>query len=483
MQNTARQTDTRETARIVGHVQLDRVTGTTPGPAEHTVANKDDFFAALGSSSLGGDRLQRELERVLAEIEELQVGNRWEDILALFYPVAEKLPELADSGLDLDIRLKVGFALGRAMRHDEAMTCLSEVLQRDPDRVMAHYSLAYTILDLLFTARTERGLLTPKRRAELIREAHVHFERSRELAPDSVVFFYREGVLYKEIEGKPRQAIPLFEQAIANWEKQSAEEQKHHHQQLPKYIKSLYHLASCLLKLDLPRRSLKFLERMMVLDQDRNHMHPLFKHFAMGKVLFALGRPKEALDHLETAAHRADRGQPTDFVWELAARCCLELGLPDRAAACIDRIPQPARRPYVRWTEADVLVVRGQKQEALRLLAQTAERDRRGRHKALMRMARIHLTGGEPAKALDLARQAADFCRETFGKEAHEALFWQAASCYRLERHQDAMRLVETLEQSNFRYPHFGRLAKMVRDATAGRTSGEKDRASFTLVK
>ncbi|MDD3619857.1 MAG: tetratricopeptide repeat protein [Desulfobulbaceae bacterium] len=484
MQNTARQSEERESARVVGHIQLEQNAGQTvrePMPSKQPAG--DDFFAALADPFLGTDRLQRELERVLAELEELQVGNRWDDSIALFHPVTEKLPELVEAGLEGPVRLKLGFALCRARRHEEAIACIREVVRRENDHFMANYCLAYTVLDLLFTARTDRKPLSAGRRAELIRLAHDHFGRCRELNPDSVTVFYREAILYKEIEGKPRQAVPLFEQAAANWEQLSPEEQTSRHQQRPKYIKSLYHLASCLLHLDLPRRSLKILEKVMELDGDRNHMHPLFKHFAMGKVLFALGRPKEATDHLETAAHRADNGQATDFVWELAARCALDLGLPDRAAAFIGRIPPPARRPYVRWTESDVLVAQGRKDEAIRILVQTAERDRRGRHKALLRLARIHLAAGEAEKALTLAKQAADFCRETFGNEAHEALFWQAACLYRLDRFPEALSIVRELEETNFRYPHFSRLATLVKDAVAGRTTGTRDRSAFTLVK
>lgn len=484
MQNTARQSEERETARVVGHIQLEQHAGQAARePRTRQQPSGDDFFAALADPALGTDRLQRELERVLAELEELQAGNRWEDSIALFHPVTEKLPELVEAGLDGPVRLKLGFALCRARRHEEAIACVREIVRREKDHFMAHYCLAYTVLDLLFTARTDRKPLPAGKRKELIQLAHDHFGRCRELAPDTVTVFYREAILYKEIEGKPRQAIPLFEQAAANWERLSPEEQASRHQQRPKYIKSLYHLASCLLQLDLPRRSLKVLEKVMELDGDRNHMHPLFKHFAMGKVLFALGRPKEAIDHLETAAHRADKGQATDFVWELAARCALDLGLPDRAAAFIGRIPPPARRPYVRWTESDVLVARGRKDEAVRILVQTAERDRRSRHKALLRLARIHLADGEADRALALAKEAADFCRETFGNEAHEALFWQAACLFRLDRFQEALAIVRELEETNFRYPHFSKLAAMVRDAVAGRTTGHGDRGTFTLVK
>ena len=84
--------------------------------------------------------MQRDLDRVLAEIRELQTENRWDDIIALFYPVEEKLPELVESGMDNEVRLKLGFTLCRTGRHSDSITCLTPVVQDDPDNGMAHYT-------------------------------------------------------------------------------------------------------------------------------------------------------------------------------------------------------------------------------------------------------------------------------------------------------------------------------------------------------
>ncbi len=229
----------------------------------------------------------------------------------------------------------------------------------------------------------------------------------------------------------------------------------------------MYHLASCLLTNGRPGRSLELLEKVLELDRDRNHMQPVFKHFAMGKVLHALGRYRQALEHLEVAAYRADREQPVDFVHELAARCHLLLHCPEKAATSIDCIPPPRRRPYVRWTEADVLVAAGRTEKALQVLAATAERDRRSRHKSLIRMARIQLTLGRCAEAEQASREAAEFCRHSFGNPSHEALFWQAAALYKLQRADDALQIIDELEKHHFRYPNFSRLKKLVLEAVS----------------
>ena len=446
-------------ARVVGHVNLAQE---QESPAAEIAAG-DDFLTNQAASPWSGDQIQRDIDRVVAEIVELQTENRWDDIIGLFHPVSDKLPELEENGMTGEVRLKVGFALSRAGRHAEAISCVTPVVEQDPENGMAHYSMAYSALDALFTTRTSRQPMPRREKVRLLETAHLHFQQACRLRPESVTFFYRHAVLYKEIENKPRRAVPLFEQAIINWERKDTKTRKLHHQQFTKYIKAMYHLASCFLKNGMPSRSLRLIEKVIELDRDRDHMQPLFKHFAMGKILHALGRPNQALEHLETAAYRADKGQPVDFVYELAARCGLIIEQPERAAKYIDRIPAARRRPYVRWTEADVLTARGQKEKALQVLAASAERDRRSRHKSLIRMARIQLTLSRFDEAERLSNEAAEFCRKNFGNPSHEALFWQAAALYRLDRFTEACAIITELEERRFRYPNFSRLAQLVR--------------------
>jgi tetratricopeptide (TPR) repeat protein len=230
-------------------------------------------------------------------------------------------------------------------------------------------------------------------------------------------------------------------------------------------VKSLYHLASCLLEVGRASRSLQLLERVELEDRDRNFLHPLFRHFAFGKVLYGLGRDKEAIAHLETAGHVAEQHQPTDFVWELAARCALRLGQVEHAAGYIARVPANRRRPYVRWTEADVLAASGKVGEALKVLQQCGERDKRSRHVSLIRSSRLLLGLQHYEQALNAAVQAVRFCEETYGNPAKEAQFWQAACLHLLGKNREAQEIITALEAGHFQYPHFSRLASVVRAA------------------
>jgi tetratricopeptide (TPR) repeat protein len=472
MENTARQLGAQLQAKVVGHVELspeigdNRRQSTLPEPLSAPASpatEKDAFLSGSAGQSWQADHLKRELSRVLAEINELQAAARWQDIVALFFPVEDKLPELVDAGMDSEVRLKLSFALCRADRHEQAISCLLPVVAREKENSLANYNIGYCVLDYFFRARTERRLIPGQRRGELIKLAHHHFDIARRLRPASVTFCYRQAILYKDIEDKPKQAVPLFQQAIANWHGLSPEDQQKYHQQRPKYSKSMYHLASCLLKLDRAGESLGLLKKLLVEDQQRNHLKPLFKHFAMGKVLHALGRYEQSLQQLETAAYVAERGQATDFVHELSARNWLCLKKPEKAMEAVGRIAPQARRPYVVWTEAEALAGLGRHREAVRLLQRSADKDRRSKHIALIRICRLALQLEELPQALDVSRKAVRFCVDTYGNPSREAQFWEAVCLYRLGRCREALPLVEELENGRFQYPNFSRLAALVR--------------------
>lgn len=360
MAQTAHQIGAQLQAKVIGKVELNdssiSALARDRNQASDQSLDSKDFLFGGKTSSRETELLAREEKRVVAEIGELQAGCRWQDIIDLFHPVEEKLPELVAAGLDEEVRLKLSFALSRDNRHEQAMQLLQRILASNRDHVLANYNIGYCVVDLLYTCRKERKPIAPKKKASLICLAHEHFTRARELRPDSVTFAYRQAILYKEIEGKLKSAAPLFRDAVDAWEQLSEDQKQKYHQQRPKYHKAMYHLASCLLGLDRPDESLGLLEKLLSCDQSTNHVQPVFKHFATGKVLHALGRLEESLQHLETAVHRAEKGQGIDYVHELSARNLIELGRPAEALNALSRIPFRRIRPYIGWTRADALV-------------------------------------------------------------------------------------------------------------------------------
>lgn len=384
--------------------------------------------------------------RVLGEMEEMMRESRWGEMVDRYHPVSEKLPHLVRAGRDVAARGKVAFALGQLGKFDEAIAELEICVERFPDNFMYHGSLAYTAYNSLFAAKNREILLSGEARKERVELARTHFGIARQLRPSTVTVHYREGMLLAKIEDKPEPALALFLTAVENWRRLGPEEQKARHQERKNYVKALYQAASCCLALDDPERALALLTECLEQDERSGHMEPVFKYFALGKIRHYLGDQKAARDALDMALKTARKNQPVDWAYELLARVCLAMDEPEKALAAIHQVPERKRRPYVRWTEADALVILGRREEARRALLESVDRDQRGRHKALIRLAHIEFEEGRYEHAAKCGEMADRFFREKWGNPYVEGSYWWAMSLIRLGRVAEATAIVDRLE-------------------------------------
>ena len=371
---------------------------------------------------------------------ELIKENRWEDVLAIYHPVSEKQPELIQNDLDAKVRAKVAFALGHLNRFDDAIGELSICTKKDPENFHFYSSLAYTAYNSIFAAINREIFLSGKARSDRINLAHASFRRAQELKPDGVTNYYRQGMLYKKIEGKNEKSIPLFETAVANWDRLTGDEKKARHQERKNYVKALYQLASGLLAVGSSRKAQVLIKRCISEDKESHYLGMPFKYFALGKVCFQMNRFKEARDALHFAMN-VGTNQTIDFVYELLARTYLALGLPEKALEIIELFPEMKRRPYYRWTESDVYCALKDFQRAKAALAKARERDNLSKHKTIVRMAKIEYVEGHFVDAMHLAEAADRFFREKWGNLFYEGVFLQALCAYRLGRRNEALEL------------------------------------------
>jgi tetratricopeptide (TPR) repeat protein len=96
----------------------------------------------------------------------------------------------------------------------------------------------------------------------------------------------------------------------------------------------------------------------------------------LGKIHYQLGNLDQALHALEMAAQFTN-AKDGDYVFELKARVFLQKKEFQTGLDTVRTIPGKARRPYVHWTEADLLLGLGQADKAKEVLHRSAERDRR----------------------------------------------------------------------------------------------------------
>ncbi len=443
----------------VSSTTLEKANSAIPeSPSKEAGRISGDEF--LGFDDLGGfkqDAAQRILKQAIGDIGELIRENKWEDAVSLFHPVEDKFPELVVHDLDIGLREKVAFALGHLKKYDEAMSQLDRCIQKDPKNFHLHASMAYTAYDSLYAAKNREIFLAGKLRDERIRLAHRHFDAARNLRPEGVTNFYRQGMLYRQIEKKTEPALPLFHQAVQNWDKLEPAQQDDRHQEKKNFVKALFQLSGSLLDIGKAEKALPFIKRCLVEDEKTNYLSLCFKYFALGKVSFHLGQFNPAKDALLFAL-QCDGGQTPDFVCELLARTYLALGNAPRALETIRKIPEKIRKPYCRWTEADVQCALKNPDAARKALLSCMERDPRSRHKTLIRLSKIDYLTGDYASSLKWAVAAGSFYTEKWGNIFADGLFWQSVNTFRLGDIQGALKLARELRDINPRYPRLGKL-------------------------
>ncbi len=271
------------------------------------------------------EHLRERLKACLGEMTFLKGERRWEEIISLFYPLEDKVPEMVQAGLGKELRLEISFALGQMKYFDEAIKECEKFLEEEPDHYHGHSSLGYHLYNSLFAAKNREIILTPESRKERIQDAHKNFRRAQELRPDQVTNYYRQGMLFKSIENKPDQARPCFSTAVQNWDNYSQEQKGYRHQEKKNFIKAIYNLASCQNKTRDYKPALTNMKRCLAEDEATSYLKKEHKYFALAKIYYQLGRYGEALDALEQIIH-AVNPKDEDYVFELMARVLLVQG-------------------------------------------------------------------------------------------------------------------------------------------------------------
>lgn len=412
-----------------------------------------------------GEFIKKSRNRVLADVDELSKNNRWDDILSLYHPVDDKLPDLVRAGADIPVRQKIAFALGQTGAFDDAVKELLMCVRAEPDNFMSRSSLAYTAYNCLYAVKNKKIFLAGTARTERIALAHENFKKAQDLRPDGITNFYRQGMLFSQIENKPGPGLEKFEIACFNWERLTDEERAERQQEKKNYVKSLYRSASLLLTSGEATKALERITACLKQDEQTNYITLAFKYFALGKVRFCMDSYDEARSALLFALQSSSRNAPTDFIHELLARTYLALGKTDKAMETIEGVPEKFRRPYYRWTEADILCAAGRFEQAKTMLNASAERDSRSRHISLIRLAKIEYARGNYTQAVAHAAKACDFFTGNWGNPYFEGLFWQSLCAFKAGEPEKADRLLTELERHSRFYPDLDKLRTMIRNS------------------
>lgn len=426
-----------------------------------TELKEDEFITRQDLVGRTRELASENAQRILAQIREMFRNARWDDMIDLFYPLDIKTPEMSGSEHEASARANLAFALGQVKRFDDALLELEWCVAKEPDNFRFHSSLAYTAYNSLYAAKNRETFMHGSAKRDRMALALKHMEIAQNLKPESIANLYRKGMLVAEFEGKPELAVVSFMNAVTLWESKSAEDLEQMAHEKKHYIKSLYHAASCHMDKGSLTQAMDLIGRCIAQDKDIHHMGPVFKHFLKGKILFTMRRHDDAHKELKFAfAMKGD--DPAEYVLELMARNLLAQGNAEKAMETIRRVPRNRKRPFCRWTEADILCALGRYDEAYHVLEEGLERDRRSRHKSLIRMVKIDYLHQRFEQAGKRAREAGRFFQESWGKPYGDAMFWEAAALLRLDQKDKARALAGELSAHYPWYPGLDRLVQQL---------------------
>ena len=436
---------------------------------------EDEFVCLDDVMGIVRQAAERTARRALAQAEELMRARKWQEMIELFHPMEEKMPELVEAGQDCALREKVAFAMGQVKMFDQAIDQLRLCLEREPASFRVHSSLAYTAYNCLYAAKNREIMLSGKLRKKRIELAHRHFGMAQNLRPDGVTNYYRQAMLYLQLEDKPRKAYPLFKKAIANWEALDEDKRQRRHQEAKNYVKALYNGAKAALEIGRCEEGLELIKKCLAADEASNHLERQNKYFALGKLNFQLNRYEAARDALKFARQCND-GRPADHVTELLARTYLAMGGAEKARQEICKVPPKRKRPYIAWTEADILLQLGKVNKARAVLQAAREKDGRSRHKTCVKMAGIAYLAGDFTAAMQLGAEADEFFRKQWMNHCGEGLFWKAVGALKAGRRETAAEALDQLQRHFPDHPRLGRLQSAIgRMAEDGKDGCKKE--------
>ncbi len=367
------------------------------------------------------------IKNIINEISELKRQRRWSDILDLFHPLEEKEPLLVNYKLDFFIRQEIAFSLCQVGKFDDAIKEYEKCLILEESSFKIYAALLYTIYNRLLAIKTNKLTILPNEKKELIKKAERYFVKAIAIKPDSITIHYRYASLLKNFTENLESAAEHFKIAVSNWEGLQDDQKKKRHQEFKNYIKSLYGLACCKLELGQPKEAHYYITNCITHDSESGFILPQNKGFTLAKVLVALNDFRAASGVLLEAKNHIKNKGSIDYLLELLARIYLRLGLFEEALRTIEEIPVQKRRPYVVWTEAEILYSMGKCDKAKSILKKCAEHDRRAAHKALIKLARISFLERDYRQAMHYVNSANDFHMNTYGTPCFDALFWKVA--------------------------------------------------------
>lgn len=411
---------------------------------------------------------------LLSQVQNLKAKNEWNHILAILYPLDKKQPHLLGDPNVHQLLAEIAFALSQLHRFDEAIKLLKQCLDLQPGSYLYISGLAFNYYNCLMCEKS-REFNLGERRQQYWEQADKAFAEAEQAFPESVVDFYRHGMLYHALsQNSDKKAIPYFLKAIENWEAMDEETKKARHKDFKNYIKALYHLAKAYLNLGEGEKAIDAIMQCIREDEATDHEEPVHKFYIAGCAFAEEGNYTEAIKYLRVAANQKTK-RPKDYIYVELARTCAALNDCDTACSWIERIPPKFRKPYALRLYGEILARMGKVAQAEQQFREALKMDRQGKHKTLFAWGKMYFQQKNYATALRHFEQANSERRKAFAAEYADALYYCGLCQRELGRKEEAVQSLRRALALNDRHEKAARALRELNPSQSADDNNDED--------
>lgn len=321
----------------------------------------------------------------LSEGDKAYAENRWED-------VAKHLQSIADALVhDFDRLEKLGLALSRLGRHDEARRIFERCAELQPTAAKWLYYVGYQYYD-----------------AQDWRKALDWFGKALAIYPDYLSVRYRAAYCHCSL-GETEAALEHLNYFVGRWEAISESERTRQQRICLKVLKLM---GKVYLGQGLTIKAVRSLKQARELDPESGNVR-----YTLGKALVANKQYDEAITELETARELLG---PIDYVLAALGRAFEFAERYDDAEDVYRRIPRHQQKGYILAQIGSLCLKQSRYEDAVTTVEQAVRKDR-ANHNIRLLLAKAYIGAGKASSAVPQLKEAVKLRKKRYGLDFPDA--------------------------------------------------------------
>ncbi len=356
------------------------------------------------------------MQRLDKEIAALIKENKWQEIINLLNPVIE------NGDFSVTNLKNLGFAHSRLGHHHKARKYYKMWMQKEPDKAQPYYNMGYTFYD--------QGKW---------KEAIHWFDLALERYPDYMLCLYRKGMALFFWDKIPKAAKSL--QIAVNIYK-TIHDPDLQRRMAKYYYRSTFYLGKCELNQGSAVMAQIWFEKN--LEDQRHYVKPLFVRYNLAKAYLKSKDYAKAEQIIQTLAPHYEN---KEWLFDIWGRILHNMRQHRLAIEKFSMALKVRMLPYILIHRAGSYFEMGDMELAKQDLYEALRRDRKGRHKILLKLAEIAMEQKQFSKAENLAKRAMEFKKKIYDVDYANAHYFLYKLYDRMDKTEESIEELKLAEK------------------------------------